>query len=104
MATTISDHQLYWHLGDRCGLCAGAGAPAADQAFRYGSGALDRDEGLLQRLRERRTQDAAFGDDASDVAERRHVEGGVADVGADRGHLRRTEVAHFALIALLDRD
>ena len=51
-----------------------------------------------------RARDALLGDDRRDVAGRRDVEGRIADLGADRRHLRRPDVRDLARRPLLDRD
>src|SRR5215204_1690271 len=52
----------------------------------------------------RRTEDAALRDDPGDIAMRRHVERGIADERAFRSEARGPEMAHLALVALLDRN
>src|SRR5687768_14234889 len=61
-------------------------------------------EGGGQGLGERRLDDTPLGDDAGDVAMRRHVERGVADLRADWRQAGGAEVRHLPLVALLDRD
>ena len=68
------------------------------------TGRRRRLEGALQRLGERRPEDAPLGDDAGDVAVRRDVERGVADVRAHGRQPCGAEMADLALVALLDRN
>src|SRR4051812_29860688 len=59
-------------------------------------------EERAERPVERRPRDAPLGDDGGDVPRRRHVERGVEDLYAFRGHPRAGEVGDLGRRALLD--
>src|SRR5262245_50374455 len=56
----------------------------------------------LQRFGVRRAEHAALGDDAGNQLVRRHVEGGVPDMGTVRRQLTATQVRDLAAVALFD--
>ena len=110
-ATTFddSDHgrAAITGFGDHRGRRFVAGRFQCEEVQRLGSAGLRGALGAKAFCRDSvygAREDAALGDDARDIAVRGDVEGGVADLRADRRQPRRAQMRHFPLVAFLDRD